>query len=602
MSTSAVPGPGGTDSAKTKPTAVPGGLEVEKQLELVTRKLKGIEEISRALGSEHNLDRILDVVMDRTNELMNTERATLFVVDDDARALWSRVTRGGKVETIHQPMGQGIAGWVASNGRTVNVKDAYKDARFDSTTDQRSGFRTTSVLCSPMRDSQGQTLGVLQVLNKRAGYFTTGDEDLLAAIAAQAAISIHNSRLYLDVVGKNIDLQETSEHLQSRTAELELLFRIERAAATATILDDAVEGILEATLAEFPSEVATVVLTAAEDGANPYARVVGAQSERLAGSAYFDHVAGQDVLPMDAALNLDATRRGSDPPPQLDGQPDWAIRQLVSLPLLHQGRSLGCLQLVNRTDDGFFEDRDIRLLGLIAGRLVQAIVLARALEEEQQAERLASIGQMLSGVMHDLKTPLTIIGGYARLMSQEEDQAERKDHRQQIKNQIDLMKTMTQELLSFARGESELLVSKVFVADFLAELREVLEKDLEGYGVRLVVDAQYEGAVRLDAGKMKRVLYNLTRNAREAMPDGGTVTITVTADTDAIQFVVADDGAGIPPEMQGRLFESFATWGKENGTGLGLAIVERIIEQHRGTIGVDSAPGRGTSFTISLPR
>ncbi|MDP6943413.1 MAG: GAF domain-containing protein, partial [Myxococcota bacterium] len=96
---------------------------IRAELTQVQLKLKGIEEISRALGSEHNIDRILDTVMERTTELMDAERATLFVVDDDTNMLWSRNTQGGTVATIEVPIGHGIAGWVGANGRTVNVKD-----------------------------------------------------------------------------------------------------------------------------------------------------------------------------------------------------------------------------------------------------------------------------------------------------------------------------------------------------------------------------------------------------------------------------------------------------------------------------------------------
>ena len=140
------------------------------------------------------------------------------------------------------------------------------------------------------------------------------------------------------------------------------------------------------------------------------------------------------------------------------------------------------------------------------------------------------------------------------------------------------------------------------VSDFLNEIQTVLQREMEGTGCSVSVEATYKGACRLDPKKMKRVVYNLARNAREAMGDRGSFRVSVIADDHHINFRFSDTGGGIPPEMEGRIFESFATHGKENGTGLGLAIVQKIVHEHHGEIAVDSVAGEGTTFTISLPR
>ncbi|MGB0592150.1 MAG: GAF domain-containing protein [Myxococcota bacterium] len=576
-------------------SAEPTVGEVRAELAQVQLKLKGIEDISRALGSEHNIDRILDTVMEKTTELLDADRATLFVVNDETNLLWSRNTQGGEVATIEVPIGAGIAGWVGANGRTVNVKDAYKDARFDSSFDEKTGFRTRSVLCAPLRDSQQRIIGVIQVLNKRSDYFTPADEDLLAAIAAQAAISIHNSRLYLDIVGKNIDLQETSMRLKARKAELELLFKIERAAATAITLEAAFDGVMAATRAEFPSEAAAIMLLE-PDGNTLKPELIagdhGAELVKLIGSMSSTLVT--------EVIATGETKRAQFAPDDSGG---WRVRHGIAAPIMQQSETLGCLILVNRQDNPRgFGPQDERMLSVIGGRLGLSVVLGRALEEERKAERLAVIGQALSGVIHDLKTPLTIIGGYARAMVREDDADARQAHREKVKKQISLMKEMTGELLSFARGESELYLRKVFIHAFLDELSELLQEEFTASGVELVVEDSFGGAVKMDENKMKRVAYNLARNAHEAMPDGGRFTIRVSADDDAVNMAFEDNGPGIPEELEGRLFESFATHGKTNGTGLGLAIVKGLVEAHRGTVNVSSEIGVGTTFTISLPR
>ncbi|MGM0574678.1 MAG: GAF domain-containing protein [Myxococcota bacterium] len=580
--------------------------ELEQELAQAKRKLEGIEDISRALGSEHNLDRILDTVMEKTTELLDADRSTLFILEESTGVLWSRATVGGEIETLEVPLGRGIAGWVAVKGRSVNVKNAYKDPRFELTWDELTGYRTRSILCAPLRDPQQKILGVIQVLNKRHGYFTPADEDLLAAIASQAAIGIHNSRLYLDIVGKNIDLLETSMRLEARTSDLELLFRVERAAATASTREGAIEGILSTTVGEFPCEAAAVVLVDEKQDRLYVAGAEGEAAERLSDprGRFAEALCGR-VLQSGQPFRHPANG-GADPRTDeiLATADDWRVDHVVCVPIVHQERRLGGLMLVNRRDHHprGFEEQDGRVLGAIARRLGLALALARAQEEEQKAERLAAIGQMLSGVLHDLKTPLTIISGYARRMAREDGAAERQQAREHIKRQIALVKEMTREMLAYARGETEVLLRKVFVNDFLGGLKPLLEEEFAGTGIELVVDDRYGDAVRMDANKMRRALYNLARNAREAMRDGGTFRVEVDAADDDVVFRFSDDGPGIPEEMEGRLFDPFVTYGKKTGTGLGLAIVKKIVDEHSGRIDVDSTPGEGTTFTIRIPR
>ncbi len=576
--------------------------ELEDELRLAKLKLRGIEAISRLLASEHNLDRILTAVMERTTTLMDAERATLFLLDESGERLWSKVMRGETPRTIELPVGQGLAGWVARHGRQVNVKDAYKDPRFDVSTDRESSFRTRSVLCQPLRNTRQQIIGVIQVLNKRSGYFTTADEDLLAAIASQSAIALQNSKLYLDLIGKNIDLQETQMRLEERTAELELLFGIERCAATAASLDQAARGVLDVTMQEFPSALGAVAVLDGRSERFRIAAVAGPEAHRLDPERPTTLLArvfasGQPVVVSgpgeDPELLADLTGAGPDA---------WPIETLVCVPMIHQDTRVGCLMLVNRQDfSSGFDTREVRLLSLIAGRLALSVVLARAQEEEQKAERLAAIGQMLSGVVHDMKTPLTIIGGYAALMAREADRERRDVHGDAIRKQIGQLEDMTRELLAFARGDSRVLLRKVSISAFMAEISELLREEFSGSGVDLVVETPYRGGVRMDESKMKRVVFNLARNAREAMPQGGRFHIRVEQNADRVLFTFADDGPGLPPQLAGRLFDPFATFGKKHGTGLGLAIVKKIVDEHGGELAVHSEPGRGTTFQIALP-
>jgi signal transduction histidine kinase len=199
---------------------------------------------------------------------------------------------------------------------------------------------------------------------------------------------------------------------------------------------------------------------------------------------------------------------------------------------------------------------------------------------------------------------MTIVSGYAQLMAQIEDADQRASYVEQILKQFDHMAAMTREVLAFARGEVNVLIRRVYLHKFLAELRRHLEHELAGKDIRLVMDAGYKGAAYFDEQKILRLVHNIARNAVQAMAGGGVFSVSTRADGDSLIFEFSDTGSGIPPEMEGRLFDLFATSGKKDGTGLGLAIVKKIVDEHRGTIGYESRHGNGdsgTTFVVRLP-
>lgn len=171
-------------------------LRENKALRRRSRKLEALLEISKAMMTETELDELLHLIMDRTTSIMEADRSTLWLCSEDGTRLEALIAQGAERFHISQPMGEGIAGTVAATGQSINVKDAYKDPRFDPTNDAKTGYVTRSILCQPMMDHDGRIMGVIQVLNKLYGHFTEEDEQLLAAIASQAAAAIEMTRLY----------------------------------------------------------------------------------------------------------------------------------------------------------------------------------------------------------------------------------------------------------------------------------------------------------------------------------------------------------------------------------------------------------------------
>ena len=236
---------------------------------------------------------------------------------------------------------------------------------------------------------------------------------------------------------------------------------------------------------------------------------------------------------------------------------------------------------------------------LIAAQAAGAIGMARRRSEASNRDRLASIGRMLAGLLHDLKTPMTIISGYAQLMAAADEAETREKYVEQIQRQFDLMAGMTREVLAFARGDTDLVVRKVYMNKFTEDLTTQLGAAIAGRGIELRVDAKYDGIAFFDEQKLIRVFHNLTSNAVEAMPEGGNLTVTIDRDGDDLLFSVKDNGPGIPAAVPARLFELFAT-GRKGGTGLGLAIVKRIVSDHHGTVRCETG-STGTTFIIRLP-
>jgi signal transduction histidine kinase/putative methionine-R-sulfoxide reductase with GAF domain len=596
----------------SEPSAVsrqPLASDLEQQLKIKRRKVEAVRQLGKVLGATLDLDRLLAALLEKVTELLDAERATIYLVTDEGMHLESKISQGGAIDAIRLRTGEGIAGWVAESQETVNIADAYADPRFNQSVDKQSGFRTRSILCMPMPDHKGCTIGVLQVLNKRLGPFSADDEALLATVAAHSGIAIENSKLYLNVLGKNVALLNTQEQLRQRIAELDLLFEIEREASGALDLDELLARLLTRAIELVGVDAGSILLRERHSGELFFrtAHGTGADALKRLKLPAGEGIGGWVALHKEPLIVND---------PGKDARHDLFIaekigvpaRNILAVPLLasrtradEELETLGAIELINKRGSDGFADSDLRLLTLIAGQVSRAITIARNREERQHSERLASIGQMMSGVLHDLKTPMTIVSGYAQLMAGSDSAQQRNHYAELIAKQFDLMAAMTRELLQFARGESQLLVRKVYLQKWMPEVKAQLERELAGKKIDLVVDDRYKGAAFFDENKMFRLIHNLARNAAQAMEGGGRFLITVDSDGPELTMSFADTGGGIPEAMHGRVFEAFATAGKRDGTGLGLAIVKKIVDEHHGRISYESKPGVGTTFRLAMP-
>jgi multidrug efflux pump subunit AcrA (membrane-fusion protein) len=178
------------------------------------------------MSDDHSksINHLLLSIMERIADCMEAERTTLFLYDEIRDELWSICVSGGDIDEIRMPASQGIAGYVMSSRETLNIPDAYADARFNAEVDRQSGFHTRTILCQPVSNYQGRCIGVVQVLNKNTGVFDQHDEKMLAALSGQSAIAIENSQLYANVSRLREREQILSKALAGKHKELQTAY------------------------------------------------------------------------------------------------------------------------------------------------------------------------------------------------------------------------------------------------------------------------------------------------------------------------------------------------------------------------------------------
>lgn len=567
-------------------------------------KLRALQDIGQALSSTLDMEELIGLLLSRISRIMDSESATLYVLDEEDGRLWSRVQHAGTTHEIRLKLGQGLAGWVAKAGRPLNVKDAYQDVRFDGEWDRRTGFRTTSTLCVPVKNHHGRTIGVLQVLNRRIGYFGVEDEGMLAALASQAAVSLENSKLFLSVVGKNMELLETQEQLHTKVRELDVLFEIAQVSASAMRLDDLLEGVLARAMHAIDAEAGSILLADEDSGEMRFRCAVGGVPDavkrlKVASNEGICSWVARNGQPQ-VVNDVDKDPRHSQ---TIADEVGYHPRSVLCVPLRLDGNG-GALELLNKSQglSGFTED-DLKLASVIAGHISTAIGLAQARERRERQDRLSTIGHALSGVVHDLRGPLSVVKGYAKFMRDEGDAERRTELADGIARQVDGINAMAGEVLAFARGESGALIRKVYLKPFFEELVEQLRADLDGAPVRLELELQDRGVAHFDENKIRRAIHNLVRNARQAIgANSGSIKLSVgRGDGGALVLRCIDDGPGVPEEIRTRMFESFTSHGKDGGTGLGLAIVHKVAAVHGGTVDMNRGEGE-TVFTLTLPQ
>lgn len=221
-------------------------------------------------------------------------------------------------------------------------------------------------------------------------------------------------------------------------------------------------------------------------------------------------------------------------------------------------------------------------------------------------QRLAQLGTLLAGFAHEVRNPLSTIGLNLQLVLEEfRDSETPRDRRTRkrlatVEAEVRRLQKILEEFLSYARAPEPKLVP----VDLNARLRALVdfqEPEVREHGVSLrFYPGADVGEVPVDWDHLQAAIVNLVRNAKEATPAGGEVLVSTVRDGGHVTVRVTDTGAGMPPEVQARVFDPFFST-KRTGTGLGLPTVRRVVEEHGGTLTLESEPGKGSQFSLRLP-
>lgn len=298
----------------------------------------------------------------------------------------------------------------------------------------------------------------------------------------------------------------------------------------------------------------------------------------------------------------------------------FTTRSILCVPIKAKNRLLGVLELLNKRDGTQFDEEDLYIVSILANQIGIALDNARLYQKLQekllvtveelkftqsklfQSERLAALGKLAQGVAHEVRNPVTIIGGMAQLLKKKIPATDPgQKFLQEISAAVSRLEKIVKEVESFARMPAPYLVSTDISGVIHSSLAAFTEQ-FASRGVALEVQMPPElPLVPLDASFMNQIFHHLLENALEAMPAGGKLFLAVALEGGSVRITLRDTGLGIPAEILPLVFDPFFST-KPQGTGMGLTIAHRIISEHKGEMCLSSTPGVGTTVDLWLPR
>jgi signal transduction histidine kinase len=549
------------------------------------------------------------------------------IVDHDAVVVRRTTT------SEHRELPLAIVDYVARTAAAVVLDDAVSEGPFvRDPTVQRRALR--SVLCAPLL-ARGKLTGIIYLENTLvAGAFTPERLEMTNLLAGHAAISIENARLYTATAEANRALEESNRTLEERV--LDRTRALEQSVQELRALHE-VSQIVNSTL-DIQTVLTTIVANAVRLSGTEAGSIYAFDDERkqfvldatygmsdeLIAAMAAQHIGEGETIIGEAAIRREPLQlsdvRELPPSGPRDVIAGAGYRALLVVPLLRPERVVGAL-VVRSKEIGVFATHTVDLLRTFAEQSVLAMQNARLFGEIEERGRQLAVAsqhksQFLANMSHELRTPLNAIIGITDLLLddvRDDGQTSLVEPLERVSRAGKHLLTLINDVLDLSKIESGKFELAVEAADVSALIRDAaaLARPLaEKNGNILVVDCPSDaGTIQTDVVRLKQILLNLLSNACK-FTESGSVTLRVRRaheeNGDWLTFATIDTGIGLTPQAIAKLFQDFSqadssTTRKYGGTGLGLAICRRLCELMGGTVDVESAPGRGSTFTVRLP-
>ena len=497
-----------------------------------------------------------------------------------------------------------VAGCALLEGRAFNIADLEATDAFPLTLERarKIGFRSMAV--APML-REGSAIGFISAVRDKPVALTDKELELLQTFAAQAVIAIENVRLF----------NETRESLEQQTAIAEVLRVISSSPSDVKpTLDTVAERAAHLCDANVASIYVLEGTTLRRTAFNGPAELQGNQSLPLNAQTLTGRVIAQG-----RAMQIENVERA-----QAEFPTTWELAQrygrdqsMLAVPLMREGRPFGAMFL-RRTEVRAFSEKQIALATTFADQAAIAIENVRLFREIQEKSAQLEIANkhksdFLANMSHELRTPLNAIIGFSEVLMDKmfgEVNEKQLDYLKDIHESGRHLLSLINDILDLSKieaGRMDLEISSFHLPTALSNAMTLVRERAQRHGIALKLDLDPRlGDFQADERKFKQIVVNLLSNAVKFTPDGGRVAVRAKLDTSQVEIAVADTGIGIAPEDHAAVFEEFKQVGRDytkkaEGTGLGLALTKRFVELHGGNIRLESALGRGSTFTVSFP-
>lgn len=572
-----------------------------QRLQVRARQLETLMSVIHSITAEHDVESLLELMLDKAIELLKVEAGSILLVDNNTDELEFKVVHSPSRDQLlgtRLPIGKGIAGQVAETQKPIIVNDVDQASHWFSGVDAQIEFKTYSILTVPLIH-QKDLLGVVQVVNKQNGIeFTEGDLQMLTAFADEAAVALQNAAL----------LKQTDEALQKRVEELSLLREIDRDLNQDLDMNQTLQRVLN-WLQRLLDSTAGYIVLFDPDGNHLACEMRGygekfVQQHEPWHKDEYPGLVGQVLRSERPLFTPDVT--------QVDGYVAACeqTRSQLTIPIIQDKHVIGAIA-VERDDLNVFNDQDFETAQALVNHMTAALANACLYMRVHEANMAKS--EFVSIVSHELKTPLASIRGYAGLMKSGltgDVSQQQGEFLGTIDANVNRMATLIQDLTDVSRIDTGQLRVKLEPIPFTSVVNETIQS------IRSLADEKnihidlnllpYTPIVLGDHARLVQVMTNLVSNACKYSPESSQVNVHLENGNGQVKCAVQDHGYGIAPNDQEQLFTKFFRSSnpnirKERGTGLGLSITKALVELHGGEIGFDSVLDEGTTFWFTVP-